>query len=83
MGGESASGDEGWFPATFWQEVPSGSRPHAQSGSPEYVPREDECQGNSVEEVWDNLVQHSQDSMSDCFRYGRELEETVFQLCKE
>ena len=78
--GLNTSDDEGWFPVAVWQEVLAGSQQHAQPGNPEYAPRDHECQRKSVEEVWVDLVQHSQKSISDRFRDGRKLEETISQL---
>ena len=64
--GWKASGEEGWFPAAFWQELPSSCQ------------QEDRLQG--IEEVWVDHVTYSQPSISPQFNDGREFEDTIREL---
>ena len=90
-----ASGEEGLFPAAFWQELPSSSQQdswqqvqlHTQVPSTSQQELQADPQAfvlddqlQGIEEVWVDHVFYSQPSISDHFGDGRELEQTIREL---
>ena len=86
------TGEEGWFPADFCQELPSSSQQDCWQqvqldtkmpstsqqelqADPEEFDFDDQHQG--IKRVWVDNLRHNQPSMSDHFRDGHELEETI------
>ena len=89
------TGEEGWFPADFCQELPSSSQqdcwqqvqldtqmPSTSQQELQADPEEfdSDDQRQGIKRVWVDNLRYSQPSMSDRFRDARELEKTIREL---